>query len=254
MSVALPACRRPLVAIGVAFTLTACGPTASFESVGDNVSGLTANDHVAFDYFRGKGLTSIQAAGIIGNLDQESGMSPTAAQSGGPGRGIAQWSTGGRWDSSSGDNATWYAGKQGQSVWSLQLQLDFIWYELTTFSAFGLATLEQSTSVAAATGDFARDFEICGACNQSQRVAYAEAALQAYGGDTPDASPSPPPDAAPASDDAGIPCFVTSLGLSGECMPTSACGALPMHSSTPGYCPGAADIECCTGPSDDAGM
>ena len=41
----------------------------------------------------------MQAAGIIGNLDQESGMDPTISQyDGGPGRGIAQWSTGGRWD------------------------------------------------------------------------------------------------------------------------------------------------------------
>lgn len=44
------------------------------------------------------GMTPEQAAGILGNLDQESGFSPGAVQSGGPGRGIAQWSAGGRWE------------------------------------------------------------------------------------------------------------------------------------------------------------
>src|SRR5436305_675959 len=95
-----------------------------------------ANDKTAYDYFAGKGLTNFQAAGIVGNLDQESGVDPGAVQPGGPGRGIAQWSVGGRWDTDSSDNATAYASQHGQSVWSLQLQLDFIWYELTTFSGY----------------------------------------------------------------------------------------------------------------------
>jgi len=39
---------------------------------------------------------------------------PTAVQyGGGPGRGIAQWSVGGRWDSSHNDNMTWYANAHG---------------------------------------------------------------------------------------------------------------------------------------------
>src|SRR5579863_10246567 len=110
-----------------------------------------ANDKAAFDYFLGKGLVNFQAAGIVGNLDQESGVDPTAVQSGGPGRGIAQWSVGGRWDTDANDNAVWYAAQQGQSVDSLQLQLDFIWYELTTFPNYGLASLIASTDVTSAT-------------------------------------------------------------------------------------------------------
>jgi hypothetical protein len=35
-------------------------------------------------------------------------------------------------------------------------------------------------------------------------------------------------------------------GNPGVCIEVSACAALPGHSSTPGYCPGPADIECCT--------
>ena len=142
------------------------------------------NDKTAYQYFVSKGLTSFQSAGIVGNLDQESGMSPTAVQSGGPGRGIAQWSVGGRWDSGS-DNLTAYANAHGQSVWALGLQLDFIWYELTTYSGYGLTKLKASTNVTDATIIFQTDFEGCGTCVQSQRIAYAKAVLAAYGA-TPD--------------------------------------------------------------------
>ncbi len=142
---------------------------------------LFTNDQAAFNYFVGKGLTNFQAAGIVGNLDQESGVSPTAVQQGGPGRGIAQWSVGGRWDTDSNDNATWYANKQGQSVWSLSLQLDFIWYELTTYSGYGLSKLKATTNVTDATVVFQTDFEGCGTCLQSQRIAYAQSVHNAYG-------------------------------------------------------------------------
>jgi hypothetical protein len=135
----------------------------------------------AFDFFVGKGLTSFQAAGIVGNLDQESNDDPTSVQAGGPGRGIAQWSAGGRWDTDSNDNVLWYAGVEGLSSTSLQLQLDFIWYELTTFSGYGLAALKASTNVTDATIAFETDFEGCGTCDQANRISYAEAALAAYG-------------------------------------------------------------------------
>ncbi len=162
------------------FLWLGCGASAS-EPVGQSEAALTANDKTAFDYFVGKGLTNFQAAGIVGNLDQESNMDPTAVQSGGPGRGIAQWSAGGRWDTDSNDNVLWYATKQGEASSSLQLQLEFIWYELQTFSGYGLTALKATTNVTDATIAFETDFEGCGTCNQSQRIAYAQAALTAYG-------------------------------------------------------------------------
>ena len=140
-----------------------------------------ANNQVAFDYFVGKGLTAVQAAGIVGNLDQESGMDPTISQSGGGvGRGIAQWSAGGRWDTDTNDNVAWYAGQEGASADSLDLQLDFIWYELQTFSGYGLASLRAATTISAATVAFQNDFEGCGECDESQRIAYAEAAYSDF--------------------------------------------------------------------------
>jgi hypothetical protein len=45
--------------------------------------------------------------------------------------------------------------------------------------------------------------------------------------------------------DAGSGCFLTDVGVEGQCLSTSACAALGNSTSTPGYCPGAADIQCC---------
>jgi len=144
---------------------------------------LSNAEQTAYNYFVSKGLTPAQSAGIVGNLIQESNVIPTSVQyGGGPGRGIAQWSVGGRWDTSHSDNITAYANQQGTSRWALNTQLDFIWYELTTFSGYGLATLKSSTTVTGATVAFMAKYEVCGTCNQSGRVAYANQVLAAYGG------------------------------------------------------------------------
>jgi len=248
MSLAVVA-RWSFVAVGLALTVSVegCGAGPG-ESVGETSEAVTfANDKAAFDYFLGKGLANFQAAGIVGNLDQESGVDPTAVQSGGPGRGIAQWSVGGRWDTDANDNATWYATQQGQSVDSLQLQLDFIWYELTTFPGYGLAALQASTDVTSATIAFQNDFEGCGTCDQSTRISYAENVLSVYGNDMVDGGGS--------STDAGSgapSCTVPGVGT-GVCILTTACAAMAGYVSTPGYCPGPADEQCCTGPADDGG-
>jgi MYXO-CTERM domain-containing protein len=184
----------PLAAC-VAGALAACGDASSRDPLARTESPITnsptfANDQTAFDYFLAKGLANFQAAGIVGNLDQESGMDPNAVQQNGPGRGTAQWSVGGRWDTDANDNVLSYASQQGKSEWSLQLQLDFIWYELTTFPGYGLADLQQSADVSSATIAFQDKFEICGACNSSQRIAYAQMALAMFGNDMVDGGSS----------------------------------------------------------------
>ncbi len=175
--------QRARVAAGLAVALAGCGHAGPDEAIGRTSSAITyPNDQPAFEYFVGKGLTSFQAAGIVGNLDVESGVDPTAVQSGGGrGRGIAQWSTGGRWDTDKNDNATWYAGTQGEDVWSLELQLDFIWYELTTFSYYGLTALEQTTNVSDATDVVMTKFEGCPSCDIAARTEDAENVLNAFG-------------------------------------------------------------------------
>lgn len=51
-----------------------------------------------FEWLTSEGLSPAGATGIVANLQAESGLNAKANQPNGPGRGIAQWSEGGRWD------------------------------------------------------------------------------------------------------------------------------------------------------------
>jgi Phage tail lysozyme len=225
-------------ALALPMLLVACadagGDGESVSQRDDQIVTENANDKIAFDYFVGKGLTDVQTAGIVGNLDQESSMDPTIWQiGGGPGRGIAQWSAGGRWDTSYHDNVKWYAAEHGASIYSLDLQLDFIWYELTEIG-YGYSELRAEKTVDGAEGAFQDHYEICGTCDASNRIAHADAALSDFGGGS-----SPPP-ASYGS------CNVEDV--EGTCIAKSTCATKAGHVSTPGFCPGPADIECCTAP------
>ena len=46
--------------------------------------------------------------------------------------------------------------------------------------------------------------------------------------------------------DGGSGCFLATVGVTGECMTVASCAARGSFMSTPGYCAGPADIECCT--------
>lgn len=160
-----------------------CSVSSEDTETSESEAALTNTQKTAFNYFVSKGLTKAQSAAIVGNLIQESSVNPGAVQyGGGPGRGIAQWSVGGRWDHDGGDNMTWYASKHGLNKWSLQAQLDFVWYELETFSGYGLGKLKASSSVSSATVVFQNDFEGCGQCDQTKRIQYAQQILADFGG------------------------------------------------------------------------
>jgi len=189
-----------------------CGGGAGGEDLGSTALAVSsANNKTAFDYFVGKGLTAVQAAGIVGNLDQESGMDPSIWQyGGGPGRGIAQWSSGGRWDTDHDDNVVWYANAHHASRYSLSLQLEFVWYELETFHGDGLAALRAARSISEATIVFQDDFEGCGQCDYSQRIAFAQAAYDDYHGSS----------GGGGSGNTGAGCYSDTLGKE---MPDNAC-------------------------------
>lgn len=165
----------------LAASLGGCASAAPEDVSSEQSSDLSSNEKTAYEFFVAKGLAPIQAAGIVGNLMQESSVLPTSVQSGGPGRGIAQWSAGARWDRTSQDNVKWYAGTKGEAATSLELQLEFIWYELQNFPVYGLARLRGSRTLSQATVAFQNDFEVCGACSQSARIHDAQQVLNAYG-------------------------------------------------------------------------
>lgn len=180
-------CRTTLPTIVISVFVSACMVGDATMPEDEDLPPLQSeaflgnNPRTAFNYFVAKGLTEIQAAGVVGNLMQESNVSPTAVQPGGPGRGIAQWSVGGRFNTGS-KSLTAYAAARGVSKWALQTQLDFIWYELTTTPAYGLAQLRAATTVSTAVTVFQNKYEICGACALGKRLTYANQALAEFGG------------------------------------------------------------------------
>jgi hypothetical protein len=196
-------------------------PGAGPGGIDVSEAALSDNAHTAFNYFVTQGLTEVQAAGIVGNLMQESSVSPTSVEyGGGPGRGIAQWSVGGRWDSSSHDNMTWYASQHGESRTALGPQLDFIWYELTTYG-YGYSQLKAATTVTAAVQAFQDKFEICGACDSSNRIHYAQQALADYGsGSSSGSSGGGGTSGGSGSGNTGADCYSGTLGMN---MPENAC-------------------------------
>lgn len=128
------------------------------------------NIQAAYSYFIGKGLSPNAAAGIVGNLKAESNVDPNSNQADGPGRGIAQWSEGGRWESLK-------AWADGRDITSLQTQLDFLWHELQTGYRHVLIQLQNTTNMAQATAVFMKEFEIPADTSASAvagRVALAE--------------------------------------------------------------------------------
>lgn len=130
-------------------------------------------------------------------------MDPGISQiGGGPGRGIAQWSAGGRWDTGT-PNVTDYASEQGKDVNDLGLQLDFIWYELNQVPSYGLDDLRGATTVEDAVQVFQDKYEICGQCAEGNRVKFAQDAFDAFGSDAPAASTDDP--TAPGTDDPTAP-------------------------------------------------
>jgi tape measure domain-containing protein len=118
---------------------------------------ISEDDNAAkiFNFFKSKGFTNEQSAGWVGNLKHESGLDPTRYQEGGgPGRGLAQWEVGGRFE-----ELKKFAAARGKSWDDLQVQLDFIWEELQTTEKEAYDSIKRATSVVSATKLISRDYE-----------------------------------------------------------------------------------------------
>lgn len=129
------------------------------------------------DYFIEKGLTKEQAAGIVGNLQRESGLDPGIEERGnGIGYGLAQWSFGRR------DNLEAFAGEQNKPVSDLKLQLDFLWKELTTTESATLQAFKANPNMNAseAAAVFESKFERAGIVALGERQSAANQYLAMY--------------------------------------------------------------------------
>ena len=128
----------------------------------------------AVDFFTGKGWSGAQAAGIVGNLQQESGMNPGAANPKSGMRGLAQWDSNRR-----RDFAAW-SGKPIETA-SMQEQLEFINYELTQGKERKAgAALAKAATVEQAATTFEQTYERSGGSAVGSRVSYANAAYAAH--------------------------------------------------------------------------
>jgi hypothetical protein len=137
------------------------------------------NPEKAFNFFLQKGLSKEQSAAFVGNFMQESGVNPAANQPDGPGRGIAQWSEGGRWDHDPSDNLRDFA--NGQPMEELNIQLNFVWYELTeTHYSSALSSLKSKTTLSDMVLAVANEYEQAGVIGP--RLGFAQDVLDTYGG------------------------------------------------------------------------
>lgn len=108
------------------------GPSSTpinFPTYNPSEKQLSVNNNTkaAYDYYtKEKNLPAHIAAGIVGNLYQESGLKPGAVESGNTqaGRGIAQWGVSDRWQGF----LSW-AKQQGRDPYELKSQLDYVLVE-----------------------------------------------------------------------------------------------------------------------------
>jgi murein DD-endopeptidase MepM/ murein hydrolase activator NlpD len=125
------------------------GPVSGLE----NRPGVRGTARQAIDFFRSKGLTRAQAAGIAGNLLHESGFNPSAVGDGGTSFGIAQWHQG------RGDAMKQWTRANGFSPASFRGQLEYLWHELNTSERGALNSLRATSTPYDAGMAFCRTFE-----------------------------------------------------------------------------------------------
>lgn len=145
---------------------------------------LSGNAAIIATFLASKGLTAPQIAGVLGNLQIESGFSPTAFNSGEGAIGIAQWEGGRR------TALQQFASRMGTSETSLSAQLNFLWSELTGSESAALSALRATHDPTAAATVFDQSYERSAGTSRAQRIA---AALAIFAGGIVGGSGSPPP-------------------------------------------------------------
>lgn len=140
------------------------------------IKNCSQNAAIAFDFLVRRGLSAEQAAGVIGNLQVESGLDPTLEAidiNNKVSRGIAMWQPI-RWQ----DLLTFVYSK-GFHPKSLEGQLEFLWHELENQPSLGLRELAVAASVDQATVVFQNLFERCASayCHTDRRISLAHSSL-----------------------------------------------------------------------------
>lgn len=155
-----------------------------------------SNAQTAFDFYVGQGLSPAQAAGIVGNLQGESGqdINPSAiskadGRDGSDSIGVAQWN---------GDRAQAlkaYADSKGTPWTDLNTQLEFLHRELqgpekAAYGQLVAAKTPEQAGQAMLAFERPKNWNVEGA--HPERAQYAAKAFAAYGGGQPSAVPVSP--------------------------------------------------------------
>jgi hypothetical protein len=153
------------------------GPGAEGEPTGSPTLTGNTNAEKVFRYLVDKeGFTPEAAAGIIGNLMQESGVNPKSRQlGGGPGRGIMQWTETERWASLSA-----WAKNSGKDPWALETQVEWMIKEMKDYGTYN--RIKGVTSYKKAVEIFEREMERAGVPNYPRRYQFAADALASFSG------------------------------------------------------------------------
>jgi hypothetical protein len=162
-------------------------PTFSPKSSGcDTSTSLVGGDNIekAFNFFKSKGLSADQAAGVIGNLRQESGLNPEAQQDkskdafpkDGVGFGIAQWTYTVRQKP-----LVDFATQKNEPVTNLDIQLDYLWQEFTQKYASTYRALTGAGDYTSAVTIFEKGFEGAGNPQMEKRINFAKEVLDRFG-------------------------------------------------------------------------
>lgn len=174
--------------------------TSSNGASAASADGITGSDTAqkVWNYFTGAGYSKAATAGILGNMQQESGVNPASIQGNGkgPAAGIVQWENyntkSSRWKAMSD-----YAASKGKDWTDLGSQLEFIDKELKTLGSFwsyqpnmskagttgtSYEAWKQSTSVDTATRQFEGAFERAGKPMMDNRISAANKYYNMYAG------------------------------------------------------------------------
>ena len=132
------------------------------------------NAQTVFNTLVSMGFTKQAAAGVIGNLQQESNVNPLSKQDGGgPGRGIMQWTDTDRW----AQMVKWAtANKKDPNA--LGTQVSWMVQEMKSYGVWN--KLSTMTDVHAATDLFESRMEGAGIPDMGNRYKYADAAYKGF--------------------------------------------------------------------------
>lgn len=155
----------PIVGLAIGLYDKLTGKTAQNQQTAQQQGN---NSKQLMDYFMSQGWSKEQAAGIVGNLTQESGLNPNAKNANGM-RGIAQWNK-----ARQKDFENWAGFGIDDPRANLMKQAEFVQYELTKGKEqkAGIELSKQNTTIGSSNAIFS-GYERPGDDTAAKRAQYA---------------------------------------------------------------------------------